>query len=152
MCHLNSTGKEAVFSPEAAATSRKKEKRQPAPTAGSYVGAPHRLCTGAGKDYHNSATQRTSVREHASGVSGRLVGPAAFKAVEQVAQLAQPQALTEGGSADDTKNNTKQTGIDAELAAVIEAWSALPEAIRAGVAALVRAAQGADKRDRIDKT
>ena len=45
-----------------------------------------------------------------------------------------------------TKNNTKRlektAQNDPELAAVIAAWPELPEAIRAGIVAMVRAAKG----------
>ena len=38
-----------------------------------------------------------------------------------------------------TKNATRATPADPELAALVDAWPALPEAVRAGIVAMVRA-------------
>jgi hypothetical protein len=46
------------------------------------------------------------------------------------------------GGARGGAQNAKTPTIDAALAAVIDAWPALPEAIRAGILAMVRAASG----------
>ncbi len=65
-----------------------------------------------------------------------------LKAAGQSAQPVQSQALSESAEADYTKNDTKDSEItprDAELEAVIEVWSELPEAVRAGILAMVKA-------------
>ena len=44
----------------------------------------------------------------------------------------------------DTKNPAETTFEDADLRAVVDAWPTLPDAVRAGIVAMVRAAVEAD--------
>ena len=54
-------------------------------------------------------------------------------------QVLDSQALSEHTPGKRTKKRTK----DIELTAIIEAWPTLPEAVQAGIAAMVRATKGA---------
>ena len=63
--------------------------------------------------------------------------PAVYKTAAVNAQVTQAQALSETTTGHSTTSCTN----DPDLAAVVEAWSELPEAVRAGIVAMVKAAK-----------
>ena len=87
---------------------------------------------------------------------GRANDPStALKAAAPVSQVVEPQALSENAEPHCTTGCTKPTpkaggtgdpvvpgcsGSDPDLAAVISSWPELPEAIRVGIVAMVKAA------------
>ncbi|GEM_PF-3006299 len=83
------------------------------------------------------------------GVTDLRTGPLGIEPSDDDSQRLTEQALTQPPYPDGTKYGTKtfpEPLADADLGAIVSAWPELPEAIRAGMVAMVRAASGSGSR------
>ena len=60
--------------------------------------------------------------------------------IESPANSLENNALSAQGGAESGANGPKNDRIDPDLALVIQGWDSLPDAVRAGIVAMVRAA------------
>ena len=78
-------------------------------------------------------------------MTGLKTGLLGLEPSDPASQTPINKALSEPPTPDSTKYDTKcarQTAFDPDLTAVVDAWSGLPDAVKAGMVAMVRAATG----------
>ena len=88
-------------------------------------------------------SDRVRPRKKGSGVSGGKPPRVGLEPTTPESQVVDAQGLTNSTSIDGTKYDTKsnaETNTSTALDLIIDAWPTLPEAIRAGIAAMVKAA------------
>jgi len=98
----------------------------------------------SGRSGKNATCVAPSDDSHRSDSNRR---PAVYKTAGEASQVANSQGLSDSEAESRTTSGTKaapKRRSEAQLAAVVAAWSGLPEAIRAGIVAMVEAARSTE--------